>query len=108
MDEARVHQAVADALRVSGVPRRLEILRTIAAGGPLSPSVFGRDSGTPLRESAYHFRFLRDAGLLVLARVELSSGTAQHFYDLGPVARGIVEALPALERAVAAQQRAAA
>ena len=94
-------QRVAAAIRVAGVPVRLEILRAIDARGPLSPSRYAElpDSTLTLREAAYHFRYLRDGSLIVLDEVETTGGTAQHFYALSPVGRAVVKALPALARA---------
>lgn len=96
---------VASALRVSGVPERIAILEAIDAHARLSPSgyVDAGDGGVSLREAAYHFRYLRDAGVIVLEEVETTGGTAQHFYGLSPVGRALVDALPTLERAAAAQ-----
>ncbi len=91
---------VAGAIRVAGVPLRLQILRTVAANGPLSPSRFadGNDD-VSLREAAYHFRYLRDGELLVLAELQTTGGTAQHFYKLTAIGRALVNALPAFEKA---------
>ncbi|HEX2084919.1 MAG TPA: hypothetical protein VHF89_04500 [Solirubrobacteraceae bacterium] len=100
---------VAAALRVAGVPVRLEILRAIAdADGPVSPSgwVQGGAAGVTLREAAYHFRYLRDAGLIVLHEVRIDSGTAQHLYVTTPIGRALVDVLPRLERAAVADAAA--
>lgn len=107
MEEAVANRplgSVASALRVSGVPRRIAILEAIAAHSRLSPSGYVEisDGATSLREAAYHFRYLRDAGVIALEEVETTGGTAQHFYGLSPVGRALVKALPALERAAAA------
>ena len=96
-------ERVAAAIRVAGVPERLAILRLIGARGPTSPSVYADQSqGTSLREAAYHFRYLRDAELVVLHELRTTGGTAQHFYVLSPLAKQLVAALPRLERAVRA------
>jgi DNA-binding transcriptional ArsR family regulator len=92
-------EQVAAGLRVAGVPLRLEILRAVAGDGPTSPSQFAKGAGRTLRESAYHFRYLRDADLLGLDHVEASAGTAQHFYRLSPLGQELVAALPRLVRA---------
>ena len=99
-DDAALER-VATAMRIAGVPARIEILRAIGARGPLSPSryVDAADGGLTLREAAYHFRYLRDAGLIRLDKLETSGGTAQHFYALSAVGRAVVRALPSLVRA---------
>ena len=100
LDDAALDR-VATAIRIAGVPIRLEILRAIRDRGPLSPSryVDATDGALNLREAAYHFRYLRDGGLIVLDQLETSGGTAQHFYALSPVGRAVVRSLPALVRA---------
>ena len=91
---------VAVALRTAGLPLRLDILVAISSRGPLSPSGFARRHDTAtLRESAYHFRALRDAGLIDLEEVRMAGGTAEHHYVLTPLARVLVRALPRLRRA---------
>jgi DNA-binding transcriptional ArsR family regulator len=94
---------VAAAMRVAGVPERLAILEAIARRSPLSPSgyVDESDGATTLREAAYHFRYLRDAGVVTLEEVRTTGGTAQHFYGLSAIGRALVKALPALRRAAA-------
>ena len=94
---------VATALRVVGSPERLRILRAVARKGPLSPSGYVGASGATgtLREAAYHFRNLREAGVLALDEVRATAGTAQHFYVLSPVGRVIASALTRLEKAAA-------
>jgi DNA-binding transcriptional ArsR family regulator len=94
-------EQVAAGLRVAGVALRLEILRAVAADGPLSPSQFASSGETSLRESAYHFRYLRGAELVALDHIEAGAGTAQHFYRLSPLGEALVRALPGLERAAA-------
>ena len=103
LDDATLER-VATAMRVAGVPVRLEILRAVAAHGRLSPSryVESGDAGLTLREAAYHFRYLRDGELIVLEQLVTTGGTAQHFYALSPVGRALVKALPALARGAAA------
>ena len=91
---------VAAGIRIAGVPLRLEILCSVAEQGSLSPSQFAQAGGASLRESAYHFRYLRDGELIVLDNVETGGGTAQHFYRLSPLGRALVDALPKLESAV--------
>ncbi|HEV2812012.1 MAG TPA: helix-turn-helix domain-containing protein [Solirubrobacteraceae bacterium] len=92
---------VAAAIRVAGIPLRLEILRMMRERRRLSPSQFAAGGGATLRESAYHFRHLRDGGLIVLHDVETSGGTAQHFYALSPMGRAVVGVLPRLAKALA-------
>jgi hypothetical protein len=94
---------VAAAIRVAGVPERLAILRLISTHGPTSPSGYAEqsDGETTLREAAYHFRYLRDAELILLHELRTTGGTAQHFYVLSPVAAALVGVLPRLERAAA-------
>ncbi|HEX2087995.1 MAG TPA: hypothetical protein VHF89_20070 [Solirubrobacteraceae bacterium] len=85
------------------MPIRLEILRTMTRSGrPLSPSgwVQETDVDVGLREAAYHFRYLRDAELIVLDEVRTDGGTAQHFYVPTAIGRALVDALPRFERAV--------
>jgi hypothetical protein len=92
---------VATALRVAGMPLRLEILKVIGRDGPVSPSELVRRGGTgaTLREAAYHFRALRDVELIVLDELRTAGGAAQHLYVLSPLGRALVDALPKLERA---------
>jgi DNA-binding transcriptional ArsR family regulator len=92
---------IAAALRAAGAPLRLSILTEVGRHGPISPSeiVQRGDTGASLREAAYHFRALRDAGLLVLDEVRTTGGTAQHLYVLSPVGEAIVRMLPQLTRA---------
>ncbi|HEX8087063.1 MAG TPA: helix-turn-helix transcriptional regulator [Solirubrobacteraceae bacterium] len=99
-DDGRLAR-VAKALKIAGVPLRLDILLALARSGILSPSryVAASDGALSLREASYHFRYLRDAGLIVLDHVETGGGTAQHFYDVSPLGAELVRALPALERA---------
>jgi DNA-binding transcriptional ArsR family regulator len=99
-EEPTTH-AVANALRAAGVAGRLEILRAIARAEPMSPSAYVEASGgrRSLREAAYHFRYLRDGGLIELHEVRATGGTAQHFYVLTPIARTLVNSLGRLERA---------
>jgi DNA-binding transcriptional ArsR family regulator len=90
---------VAGALRTAGLPLRLDILVALSRR-PLSPSGFTRMHETAtLRESAYHFRALRDAGLIALVEVRMAGGTAEHSYVLTPLAEALVRALPRLRRA---------
>lgn len=100
MDDAALAR-VATAMRIAGVPTRLHVLRALAARGPLSPSRYVELSNgvLTLREAAYHFRYLRDAGLIGLDEVVTSGGTAEHIYSLSPVGRAVVRALPSLVRA---------
>jgi len=103
-------ERVAAAIRVAGVPERLAILRLIRSRGPTSPSGYAdqSDGATSLREAAYHFRYLRDAELVVLHELRTTGGTAQHFYVLSPLADALVGVLPRLERAVRASPPRAA
>ncbi|HEX8120793.1 MAG TPA: helix-turn-helix domain-containing protein [Solirubrobacteraceae bacterium] len=100
-DAGRVEplEQVAAGLRVAGVALRLQILRAVGADGPLSPSQFAAAAGRSLRESAYHFRYLREADLVALEHIEASAGTAQHFYELSPLGKALVQALPRFEQA---------
>ena len=94
---------VAAGIRIAGVPLRLEIMCRLAEQGSLSPSQFAQSGAASLRESAYHFRYLRDGGLILLENVETGGGTAQHFYRLSPLGRALVDALPKLESAMRRQ-----
>jgi DNA-binding transcriptional ArsR family regulator len=97
-------ERVTAVLRAAAVPERLRILRAVAAEGPLSPSgyVEAHRDATTLRETAYHFRHLRDGHALVLHEVRATGGTAQHFYVVSETGRALLRALPALERAAKA------
>ena len=76
------------------------ILRAVAARRPLSPSGFVQGGGAAtLREAAYHFRALRDAGLIVLEEVRLTAGAAEHCYVLTPLGEALVGMLADLEAA---------
>jgi DNA-binding transcriptional ArsR family regulator len=91
---------VAVALRAAGHPLRLDILQSLAADGPTSPSRFARAHGAAtLRESAYHFRALRDGDLIKLDEVRLGSGAIEHRYDLTPLGIALTQILPRLSRA---------
>ena len=100
MEDRSSDERIAAALKSLSVPIRLQILRAIAAEPPLSPSGFIRTrEAVTLREAAYHFRALRDAGLIGLDDVRLTAGAAEHRYALTPLGGAVVQALPHLEAA---------
>lgn len=90
---------MAAALRAAGRPLRLEILFALKGAGSMSPSGFARSNGATLRESAYHFRALREADLIALEELRLSSGAAEHHYALTPLGAELTRILPRLQRA---------
>jgi DNA-binding transcriptional ArsR family regulator len=87
---------VAAGLRAAGSGPRLHVLEALAERRSLSPSEYAEHAGIVLREAAYHFRALRDGGLIVLHHLQTTGGTAQHFYELTPIGRAIVDAVPPL------------
>ncbi len=100
MAGGRADPRVAAALKAAGHPLRVDVLRALAAGGALSPSGFARrHDGVTLRESAYHFRALRESGLIVLDEVVHAAGAVEHRYVLTPLGRALTRAVPSLERA---------
>ena len=59
---------------------RRDVLRLIEADGPLSPKTAAQTIGLPLPNTAYHFKVLREAGLIELSRTEPRRGAVEHFY----------------------------
>jgi DNA-binding transcriptional ArsR family regulator len=91
---------VAVALRAAGHPLRIDILVSLADKGPTSPSGFARaHRNASLRESAYHFRALRNGDLIALDEALLGSGAVEHRYVLTPMGRALTKMLPRLSRA---------
>src|ERR687893_430316 len=89
---------IATALRAAGRPLRLDILFALSTAGSLSPSAFAKAHGATLRESAYHFRALRDGDLIALEELRFGAGAAEHHYALTPLGAELTRMLPRLER----------
>ena len=96
---ANADSPIATALRAAGRPLRLDILFAVQAAGSLSPSAFARANDATLRESAYHFRALRDGELIALEELRVGAGAAEHHYALTPLGAELTRILPRLERA---------
>jgi hypothetical protein len=96
----RADPRVAVALRAAGHPLRLDILASLQSDGPTSPSGFARTHDfASLRESAYHFRALRDGELIALEEARQARGAIEHRYVLTPLGTALTEVLPRLGRA---------
>jgi DNA-binding transcriptional ArsR family regulator len=67
-------------------PMQVEILEAAAARERLSPVQF-RQEGDSVSRVAYHFRALKNAGLLVPAGTAPRRGATEHFYRLAPNVR---------------------
>jgi len=69
--------------KAMGHPVRAQILRLMRAGGELSPvAAFGKVDGASLGTLAYHFRHLRELGLIELSRTVPRRGAVEHRYRL--------------------------
>jgi hypothetical protein len=61
---------------------RVHILLLMAARRSLSPAEFQRTGVASLNKTAYHFRILRDEGVITLAETRKVRGATEHFYRL--------------------------
>lgn len=85
VDPSELHRAL-------GHPSRPEILRA-AALDRLSAKGFATASGGDVRSVAYHFRLLRDTGLLVIVGEDRHRGGLETFYLTAPTAAGDIHEL---------------
>jgi DNA-binding transcriptional ArsR family regulator len=68
-------------LRMVLHPIRYEILRAVEEHGQRSPVQFSQN-GSKVENVAYHFRVLRDAELLCVAKETQTRGAIEHHYRL--------------------------
>lgn len=78
VDDARATVALLDH------PYRIAIIAELERRDRASPKDIAEELDVPLENLSYHFRVLRDAGLIELVSVELSGSAAQRVYKLGP------------------------
>lgn len=62
-------------------PLRSHVWVTLCERGVVSPKEIAEETGLEVSEVSYHFRGLRDKGLIKLARVERRRGFTEHFYE---------------------------
>jgi DNA-binding transcriptional ArsR family regulator len=74
-------------------PVRVEILRVVAASGPISPSTIATEISQDLPKLAYHVRELAALGLLDGTRDRQVRGVIEHFYDLTADGEAVIEAI---------------
>jgi DNA-binding transcriptional ArsR family regulator len=87
-------EVLARALAALGHETRLRILVLLRDGSTLSPrEATERLSGDKLGKVAYHFRMLRDAGLITETRIAPVRGALQHFYVLSDRGRELLDDL---------------
>jgi DNA-binding transcriptional ArsR family regulator len=69
--------------KAMGHPVRARILRLMREDGELSPvAAFGKIDGASLGTLAYHFRHLRELGLIELSQTVQRRGAVEHRYRL--------------------------
>lgn len=69
-------------LRIVTHPIRVDILIDLDSDQTVSPKQFAGLHGLPVENVAYHFRVLRDRGLIKLKRAVPVRGTLEHHYAL--------------------------
>jgi len=77
-----LNEVLSTELRVALHPIRAYILLDLHTRGCVSPSDFAERRELPIPNVAYHFRLLRDRGLIKLARAVPVRGTIEHQYRL--------------------------
>ena len=84
MARAKGKDELATTFRALGHPTRLNVLERLLKNGPASPVDYtqGTNSNESLGTVSHHFRALRQAGLIEVARTEQRRGALKHSYRL--------------------------